>query len=128
MKKLKTIAISSNLPKKKIDEIANQCSEILDSLGLKIMLTKDLQNLSVAKKHSVYSDKSILSKADLLISIGGDGTILSCARRFGKENLPLLGINLGRIGFLADLSTYDLTHQLKQIINGKYIKDKRFLT
>ena len=126
MKILKTIAISSNLPKKKIDEIANQCSEILDSLGLKIMLTKDLQNLSIAKKHSVFSDKSILSKADLLISIGGDGTILSCARRFGKENLPLLGINLGRIGFLADLSTYDLTHQLKQIINGKYIKDKRF--
>lgn len=126
MKKLKTIAISSNLPRKKINEIANQCIEIIDNLGLKVMLTKDLQDLSVAKKHSVYSDKTILSQADLLISIGGDGTILSCARRFGKENLPLLGINLGRIGFLADLSTYDLTHQLKQIVNGKYVKDKRF--
>jgi len=127
MKKLKTIAISSNLPKKKIDEIVNQCCEILENLGLKIMLTEDMKSLSISKTHKIHSDKSILQKADLLISIGGDGTILSCARRFGKDNLPILGINLGKVGFLADLSTTDITYQLKEIIDGKYLKDNRFL-
>ena len=41
--------------------------------------------------------------------------------------MPILGINLGKVGFLADLSTVDLTHQLKEILDGKYLKDKRFL-
>lgn len=127
MKKLKKIAISSNLPKKKIDEIVNQCHEIIENLGLEVMLTEDMKRLSISKTQKIYSDKHIVENADVLISIGGDGTILSCARKFGKENLPILGINLGKVGFLADLSTADLTHQLKEILDGKYLKDKRFL-
>jgi|MDSW01.1.fsa_nt_gb NAD+ kinase len=127
MKKLKKIAISSNLPKKKIDEIVNQCCEIIENLGLEVMLTEDMRRLSISKTQKSYSDKYIIENADVLISIGGDGTILSCARKFGKENLPILGINLGKVGFLADLSTTDLTHQLKEILDGRYLKDKRFL-
>lgn len=127
MKKLKKIAISSNLPKNKIDEIVNQCHEIIKNLGLEVMLTEDMKKLSIAETQKIYSDNYIVENADVLISIGGDGTILSCARKFGEKNLPILGINLGKVGFLADLSTIDLTHQLKEILDGKYLKDKRFL-
>jgi NAD+ kinase len=127
MKKLKKIAISSNLPKKKIDEVVKQCSEIIENLGLELMLTEDLRDLSISKTHKIFSEESILENADLLISIGGDGTILSCARKFGKENLPILGINLGKVGFLADLSTGDLTFQLKEIFSGEYLTDERIL-
>ena len=126
-KKLKTIAISSNLPKQKINETVNQCCEIIENLDLEILLTEDIRTLSVAKSYKICPDEDILKRADLLISIGGDGTILSCARRFGTENLPILGINLGKVGFLADLSTSDLTYQLKEILDGRYIKDERFL-
>ena len=61
----------------------------------------------------------------MLIAIGGDGTLLSSARNFGYNQIPILGINLGNLGFLTDIPPADLTHSLNQVIHGKFVKDKR---
>ena len=52
----------------------------------------------------VEGNKSIEKSADLIIVVGGDGSILSTARTYVDSNIPILGINLGRLGFLADVS------------------------
>ncbi len=62
---------------------------------------------------------------DMLIALGGDGTMLSAARLVGPLGVPLLGVNLGKLGFLAEISVDDLEECLKDIIAGKYDIDER---
>ena len=69
--------------------------------------------------------EAIQNNADLVIAVGGDGTILNTARTFVDYNIPILGINLGHLGFLADLAVERMTEAVSEILEGKYIKEKR---
>ncbi len=62
---------------------------------------------------------------DLVIVVGGDGTLLHCAREMAKYHVAILGVNLGRLGFLTDISPQDIEQALKQILLGRYIEDRR---
>lgn len=126
MKKFKKVAITSTYKNQKIFEIAKQCVEILNNLNIEILLTENLNKLSKELNIRISSDRKIINEADLIISIGGDGTLLSCARKFGSNGLPILGVNLGNLGFLSDLAPQDITLQLKDVMSGEYIADKRF--
>lgn len=64
-------------------------------------------------------------QADMVISIGGDGTFLKAAQRVGKKNIPILGINTGRLGFLADISPDDMECTIDEIYNRKYKVEER---
>ncbi|MCP4494023.1 MAG: hypothetical protein GY820_42980 [Gammaproteobacteria bacterium] len=68
----------------------------------------------------------LINQADLIISLGGDGTLLTAARALLDSNIPLLGINLGRLGFLADLPIVDFEQHLIDVLDGKYSVEKRF--
>ncbi|MDH5352984.1 MAG: NAD(+) kinase [Gammaproteobacteria bacterium] len=68
----------------------------------------------------------LVDSADLVISLGGDGTLLTAARALVDRNIPLLGINLGRLGFLADVSIKEVEQHLKDVLEGKYRVEKRF--
>ena len=65
--------------------------------------------------------------SDLVIVVGGDGTLLHAARVLAKQNTPLLGINLGRLGFLVDISPDRMLPHLDMILNGEYEQEVRFL-
>ena len=67
----------------------------------------------------------VLLASILVIAIGGDGTLLSASRSFGSHKIPILGINLGNLGFLTDIPPADLTFALKNIMLGDFVKDKR---
>jgi len=71
--------------------------------------------------------EEIADKADLAVVVGGDGTLLSAARRFGEHAVPLVGVNLGRLGFLTDLSRLDARKQLGEILDGHYHAESRFM-
>lgn len=58
-------------------------------------------------------------KADVVISLGGDGTFLKAANRVGSKEIPILGINMGRLGFLADFSPEELESAVSQIYDGQ---------
>jgi len=66
-------------------------------------------------------------EADLALSIGGDGTFLNTAARIGRKNIPILGINTGRLGFLADVASEDILPALNAILVNKYIIEERSL-
>jgi NAD+ kinase len=73
-------------------------------------------------------DRDTMGKrCDLTIVIGGDGTILNAARSLVDYGVPILGINLGRLGFLADISPSDLTEKLNRILSGEYDIEERAL-
>ena len=69
-----------------------------------------------------FSQKSDLAaiEADLAIVLGGDGSILRAARQMGYKQVPTVGVNLGRLGFLADLSPEELLAKLPDIVSGKF--------
>jgi NAD+ kinase len=66
-------------------------------------------------------------KFDVIISIGGDGTMLDCTTLVGDSGLPMLGLNTGRLGFLSSVSIDYITEALDQIIEGAYMTDQRSL-
>ncbi len=63
--------------------------------------------------------------ADMVISIGGDGTFLKAASMVGDKNIPILGINTGRLGFLADVSPQEMEDTFDEIFEGRYSVEKR---
>ncbi len=65
--------------------------------------------------------------ADIAISMGGDGTFLKTASRVGRKEIPILGINMGRMGFLADILPDDVAHWLEALYDGTYSVDSRAL-
>lgn len=64
---------------------------------------------------------------DLALIVGGDGTLLSAARHLVDQDIPLVGINLGRLGFLVDISPDHLLESVAAILAGNYVEDRRFL-
>jgi NAD+ kinase len=75
----------------------------------------------------VCSIATIRSHCDLAITVGGDGTFMSAARTLAQHDVPLLGINLGRLGFLVDISPREVTTKLDEILNGHFISEQRYL-
>lgn len=75
----------------------------------------------------VLERKSMGENQDLIIVVGGDGSLLSAARMAIKVNVPVIGINRGRLGFLTDISPQDIETQLGAILNGQYSEEHRFL-
>ena len=123
-KKFKSIAIYSSISSSKVSQIALQLEEIINNLGLK-KITPASSSIKTNSKLKKYTDKYIIEKADLVVAIGGDGTLLSCARKFGSKGIPVLGVNLGQLGFLTDIAPEDLTTSFKEVVNGKYSLDYR---
>ena len=125
MKKFKSVAIYSSLNTKKVVQIASQINEVLENLNINVFFTSN-SLFDPTKKIKVPTDGLILEKADLVIAIGGDGSLLSSARKYGSKGLPILGINMGTLGFLTDIAPEELTKSIKEIVNGSYLTDYRF--
>jgi NAD+ kinase len=124
LKKFKNVAIYSSLNNKKVNSIAEQVVEVLTSLGVKCLFPSSSKIRSKILTKTL-SEETIIKRSDLVIAIGGDGTLLSSARNFGHRKIPVLGINLGNLGFLTDIPPADLTSALNKVMQGEYVEDKR---
>ncbi len=78
------------------------------------------RNVDVAAAVDDFSKPLPDVAADMLIVFGGDGSMLRSARLMGHQQLPVIGVNLGRLGFLADIQPEDLDEILPQIVAGEY--------
>lgn len=98
----------------------------LDKKDCTVLIDKSAEGLVDSDKQTVSRD-TISTQCDLAITIGGDGTILNAARSLADHNVPLVGINIGRLGFLADVSPDDINATLDNIMSGEHLKEERFL-
>lgn len=76
-------------------------------------------------KWKTYEPGDSLKKLDVFLSIGGDGTLLESVTHIGKDETPILGINTGRLGFLATISKDDVEDSLAKVFRGAFTLDKR---
>jgi NAD+ kinase len=88
------------------------------------LVERDLISPTVEREHSVTD---IAQAGDLVISFGGDGTLLRTAHLTGPNDIPLLGVNIGRLGFLADIDVDQLYEALEAIVAGNYTVEERMV-
>lgn len=103
------IAIFGNLSAQKSSECKSRLTTLLQSL-----------------RHEIIPQER-LSEADAVITIGGDGTFLRAAALVGNTGIPMLGINTGRLGFLADVNVADMESAIEKLHHGQYEIQKRHL-
>jgi len=109
--------IDKNVLDSMISSLANQ------EINLYIDESSNYQNQLVASK----DHKSFADTVDLIIVFGGDGTLLNSARQYLEYEIPILGVNMGNVGFLTDIKTDNFEESLKEILKGNYKIEERNL-
>ena len=120
------IVLITNSGGAQIRETLQTVTEYLHSRRLDIALDKSCAELFPESGLRTLSEIEIPGECDLAIAIGGDGTMLKAAGLLADHNVPLLGINRGQLGFLADIPAESVEENLEQILNGNYVEDERF--
>lgn len=101
--------------------------EFLKTKNCKVILDQSIPDTVNDCDFKKASREEIGNQCDLAIVVGGDGTILNAVRSLSHTQVPLLGINVGRLGFLADISPEELETSLEEILDGSYREEQRFL-
>lgn len=102
-----------------------EIQQIINAKQPLLLFAPELQ--TIPSGYTTCTMQQVSEQADLAISIGGDGTLLNCARALVDDDIPILGINLGRLGFLADVSKDQIRELLQSIVQGEFSKEERFL-
>lgn len=122
-----TIGIIANLKKSNVRETLQRFLEWLQERPVRVVVSPDLNTFihnSNPKISSVAQDE-FAEASDIVIAMGGDGTMLAAARQMGEIQKPLLGVNLGSLGFLADVSPDELFGRMEAVLAGTYFIEKR---
>lgn len=120
---MKIVAIYENTDKKEAISYASKAAEILVNLGVECIVRPTLSDfLPDHIKGSVkFAQVCDFEKvADMVISFGGDGTLLTAAREMLMCDIPIMGFNVGKLGFLAEYSVNKLDESISQVINGHF--------
>ncbi len=125
MKSLRKIAIIPNLTKNGAYEASLKAVALLKSLGCEISMTSGMKEKYRDNDITFYdSHQLLIESCDAVVTIGGDGTIIHAAKHAAAARKPLLGINMGRLGFVAELEPDELT-MLERLLTGDYTTEKR---
>jgi len=103
-------------------QTANELADWLEKRGIRV-IGEPLQEEEVSVL-SAHAEKAC-DEADLVVVLGGDGTILSTARLLGKREVPVLGINYGSLGYLTEFRIEEMFSALEKVLQGDYEIDKR---
>ncbi len=109
------------------EDVLQQLLVLLRERGLQVMLEDRLGELVPGREEPLYERDAIGQEADLVIVVGGDGSLLSAARTLAKYDTPVLGVNRGRLGFLTDITPDELATQVPAVLDGHYTREQRFL-
>ena len=120
------IGIISNLDKDKDQSITKSIISWLEERNIEVFFDEKISSeLALVKDN--YCDEYIFKSSDIIIVLGGDGTLLNVARQASCNGVPLFGINLGHLGFLTETEVEDMYTSLEELIRGEYTIEKRMM-
>jgi len=121
----KRIAIDPNLSKDGADDAVRRLSAWLKARNLEVVVPPHVVPVPPG---AVVADREDLARdADLVIVLGGDGTLLSTARRVYPLRVPILGVNFGGLGFLTDVTVEDMFPSLERVLAGDCRRESRIM-
>lgn len=119
---MRTYAIYEAIDRDEAELLALKAIKILKRLGANVCVSE-----SLAKKYgneipdiNICNRNSYENEADVILTFGGDGTILSAVQSYITSDIPIMGFNVGKLGFLAEFIVSGLEETLKDLINGNY--------
>ena len=123
---MKVAIYSRGLEEKQDAQLAVLLEE-LKKYSIEFLLFTTLQQHYTSEEEAFSTFEDLDDTIDFLISLGGDGTMLDAVALVRDKNIPILGINFGRLGFLAGIGKDDLSTAVDALVNGTYVIDKRTL-
>ncbi len=120
MNKSKKFAIWGNTEKPKFWETLPNILKWAKNLGITPYLTTRIEKQFKHTGYPIIASADDFNNMDFILTIGGDGTILSTARAIANRNIPILGIHLGDLGFMAKVTLSDLYIKLDQVAAGNF--------
>ncbi len=120
-----TIAVFPNMGKENANMVLNRIFNFFRDKEVKVVMPMN------EAKHFGYENDGVENieelPIDMALSIGGDGTLLGIVRRLYERNIPVCGINIGTLGFLADIELQEIESKLKKILEGQYYIEERMM-
>ena len=101
--------------------------EFLPKRNVQIVLDQETAALIPDHGREVASRQELSKHCDLVIVVGGDGSMLNAAHVIATEKVPVIGVNRGRLGFLTDILPEEIDVQIGNVLDGKYTTESRFL-
>jgi len=123
----KTVALVGKYRSQEVAEPLLELGGFLESRQIKVMLDELTASQINTGKYSALPLDELGEAADLAIVIGGDGTMLNIARALAPYDVPLVGVNQGRLGFLTDISTSTMVKTIGAMLDGDYVTEDRML-
>ncbi|MBD3840155.1 MAG: NAD(+)/NADH kinase [Epsilonproteobacteria bacterium] len=122
--KIAGFTIKPNAPE--IAQIFNDIKDIFETHGIKVLLSASSAKM-IGQTDGVMEFDEMCQEADFLVSLGGDGTLLSLVRKSYKYHKPVFGINAGNLGFLADIKIEEVNECVLNLLKGAYRIDERMM-
>jgi NAD+ kinase len=120
----KKIAIMGRHEDPRVSEPMTVLADYLAQAGIEVLAAEDM---SLAIAATRIPESELADAADLIIAIGGDGAMLYAGQLARRGDLPLLGINRGRLGFLADVTPEEMLDSVGHVLAGEFTTDKRLV-
>lgn len=120
----RTVAIIGRVDDSRVFAPMRALAAHLTKAGITVIANAEV---AAAMPVKTVDESALAENADLIVAVGGDGTILRAANLVRGHERPLLGINRGRLGFLADVSPEEMLTSLDRILKGDYSKETRLL-
>ena len=131
-----TIAIFGNAMKSQTLVEVRHILEFMTANGVHVLLSQELRQELDLREYPGFPEnwdsneqpENVYGEPiDFALSVGGDGTFLTSAAVIGNKNIPILGVNVGHLGFLADVQSQDLDNILQKLVAGEYTIERRSL-
>lgn len=123
-KEFKTVALLGRVEDPRVAEPMSALAGHLAGAGVTVIAPP---RASLPPPVEAVAEAELAARADLIVAIGGDGTMLYAAGLGRERDVPLLGVNRGRLGFLADVTPDEMLNCLDQVLRGEYVRESRLM-
>jgi NAD+ kinase len=123
----KTIALIGKYNSPEIAEPLLKLADFLAGVGLKVVVDNLTAEHLQSHPYDVLALEKMFDKVDLAIVLGGDGTLLNVARMLAPFDIPMVGVNQGRLGFLTDVSIDTMQRTISGMLQGTFVTEQRML-